>query len=462
MSKQKSKAWFWTKLTVLFLIVALILATAVSVILSLGPQKASEIPLEQAQSVLDKALTDVLKSDREGLFTLREKTVVTVESLEYGEQSDIVFRCSYATVDSHSAIMGDVNSLFQFSTQKPNGMQMTSTEIRLNIDKAIAERFRAASPLSGKIDITFYEVDGVLQPYFDETVVNTCFGGILRVQTEVNELKTLVIDGKEVSIENKANIRRGLMECVDLSVATLERPDNSHPLVRWWNDFSDEFVRNFGDGYWRYLSDGLLTTLAITFFSLIIGVVLGVVVAIVRCTYDKIGKLKIADGICRFYLTVIRGTPVMVQLLIIYFVMLLPLGVDKFIAAVICFGINSGAYVAEIIRGGIMAVDDGQMEAGRSLGFNYVQTMWYIVIPQAFKAVLPALANEFITLLKETSVAAYIGVADLTRGGEIIRGKTFSAFMPLLAVALIYLVMVLGLSYLVKLLERRLHKSDRG
>ena len=152
----------------------------------------------------------------------------------------------------------------------------------------------------------------------------------------------------------------------------------------------------------------------------------------------------------------------MVQLLIIYFVLLLPLGVDKFVAAVICFGINSGAYVAEIVRGGIMSVDDGQMEAGRSLGFNYVQTMWYIIIPQAFKAVLPALANEFITLLKETSVAAYIGVADLTRGGEIIRGKTFSAFMPLLAVALIYLVMVLGLSYLVKLLERRLRKSDRG
>ena len=152
----------------------------------------------------------------------------------------------------------------------------------------------------------------------------------------------------------------------------------------------------------------------------------------------------------------------MVQLLIIYFVMLLPLGVEKVTAAILCFGVNSGAYVAEIVRGGIMGVDEGQMEAGRSLGFNYAQTMWYIIIPQAFKSVLPALANEFIALLKETSVASYIGVSDLTRGGEIIRSITFSNFMPLVAVALIYLLLVLGLSQLVKLLERRLRKSDRG
>ena len=152
----------------------------------------------------------------------------------------------------------------------------------------------------------------------------------------------------------------------------------------------------------------------------------------------------------------------MVQLLIIYFVLLLPLGVEKITAAILCFGVNSGAYVAEIVRGGIMGVDEGQMEAGRSLGFNYAQTMWYIIIPQAFKSVLPALANEFIALLKETSVASYIGVSDLTRGGEIIRSITFSNFMPLVAVALIYLLLVLGLSQLVKLLERRLRKSDRG
>ena len=151
----------------------------------------------------------------------------------------------------------------------------------------------------------------------------------------------------------------------------------------------------------------------------------------------------------------------MVQLLIIYFVLLLPVGIEKFPAAVLCFGLNSGAYVSEIIRGGIMSIDQGQTEAGRSLGFGFWPTMWYIVIPQAFKVVLPSLCNEFITLLKETSVAFYIGVADLTRGGIKIRSQTYSNFMPLLAVALIYFVLVLGLTKLVGKLERRLRKSER-
>ena len=168
------------------------------------------------------------------------------------------------------------------------------------------------------------------------------------------------------------------------------------------------------------------------------------------------------DKICRLYLTVIRGTPAMVQLMIVYFVILLPVGIEKFPAAVMCFAINSGAYVAEIVRGGINSVDAGQVEAGRSLGFNYVQTMWHVVIPQAFKAVLPALANEFITLLKESSVAFYIGVADLTQGGLKIRSITYSNFMPLIAVALIYLVLVVILTRLVGVLERRLRKDERG
>ena len=147
--------------------------------------------------------------------------------------------------------------------------------------------------------------------------------------------------------------------------------------------------------------------------------------------------------------------------MIIYFVIFMPLGVDKFISAVVCFGLNSGAYVAEIVRGGIMSVDDGQTEAGRSLGFTYMQTMFYIVFPQAFKTVLPALANEFVVLLKETSVAFYIGLADLMYAGNAIRSATYSPFMPLVAVALIYLVMVLGLSKLVELLERRMRNNER-
>ena len=193
---------------------------------------------------------------------------------------------------------------------------------------------------------------------------------------------------------------------------------------------------------------------------MLIGIVLGLLVAIVRSTYDKTGKLRILNLLCKLYLTVIRGTPVVVQLLIIYFVIFASVSVDKIIVAVMAFGFNSGAYVAEIFRSGIMSIDNGQMEAGRSLGFTYSQTMFYIVMPQAFKNVLPALGNEFIVLLKETSVSGYIALQDLTKGGDIIRSQTYSAFMPLFAVALIYLVMVLIFTKLVNMLERRLRNSD--
>ena len=166
------------------------------------------------------------------------------------------------------------------------------------------------------------------------------------------------------------------------------------------------------------------------------------------------------NAIAKVYLTVIRGTPVVIQLLIIYFVIFASSDNGVVIAA-LAFGINSGAYVAEIVRGGIMSIDKGQMEAGRSLGFNYIETMRYIIIPQAFKNVLPSLANEFIALLKETSVSGYVAVVDVTRAGNIIRGQTFSAFMPLIAVAIIYLVMVMVLTYFVGVLERRLRNSER-
>jgi len=172
------------------------------------------------------------------------------------------------------------------------------------------------------------------------------------------------------------------------------------------------------------------------------------------------GGLKPLNAICQLYLTIMRGTPVMVQLLIMHFVVLSPMGIKPFLSAIICFGLNSGAYVAEIVRGGIMSVDKGQIEAGRSLGFNYVQTMYNFVMPQAFKAILPSLANEFITLLKESSVAFAIGLGDLTFGGNLIRSTTYSPFLPLIAVAIIYLVLVIILSKLVQRLERRLAKSD--
>ena len=229
-----------------------------------------------------------------------------------------------------------------------------------------------------------------------------------------------------------------------------------------FQELQDKFVNNFiTDDRWKYIADGLVTTLQVTFFAVIIGIVLGFFVAVVRSTYDKTGKLRLLNALCKLYLTVIRGTPVVVQLLIIYFVIFgSARDISKVAVAVMAFGFNSGAYVAEIFRSGIMSVDSGPFEAGRSLGFNYVQTMRYIIMPQAFKNVLPALCNEFIVLLKETSVSGYIALQDLTKGGDIIRSRTYDALMPLLAVAVIYLLMVIVFTKLVNILERRLRSSD--
>ena len=227
-------------------------------------------------------------------------------------------------------------------------------------------------------------------------------------------------------------------------------------------DLQSKFINNFiAEDRWKYLTDGLVVTLQITLCAVILGIVLGFLVAIVRSTHDRTGKLKILNALCNLYLTVIRGTPVVVQLLIIYFVIFGSTTISKVVVAVLAFGINSGAYVAEIFRSGIMSIDNGQFEAGRSLGFNYRQTMIYIIMPQALKNVLPALGNEFISLLKETSVGSYIALQDLTKGGDIIRSRTYDAFTPLIAVALIYLALVMLFSWLIQLLERRLRQSER-
>lgn len=238
---------------------------------------------------------------------------------------------------------------------------------------------------------------------------------------------------------------------------------------KWKADFVLNFIEN---DRWEMLVKGLVVTLEITAVALVIGVVIGVVVAGIRSTYEKYGAelkrrgdkgyylLAAGNTICRVYLTVIRGTPTVVQLLIAYFIIFAAsnnsLGVAMF-----AFGLNSGAYVAEIIRGGIMSIDVGQFEAGSSLGFSYLQTMHYIVVPQVVKNVLPALFNEFIVLIKETSIAGYIGIEDLTKMGDLIRSRTFSAFMPLIAVALIYLLLVMGLTALDDRLERRLRRNER-
>lgn len=213
------------------------------------------------------------------------------------------------------------------------------------------------------------------------------------------------------------------------------------------------------DNY-KHITNGLWVTIYITFFALIIGLVLGFLIAIVRSTHDKTGKFGILNAICKLYLTVIRGTPVIVQLLVIYYLWLSPSGVSAELTAIIAFGVNSGAYVAEIFRSGIMSIDNGQFEAGRSLGFSYTKTMIYIIMPQAFKNVLPTLANEFIVLLKETSVASFIAVKDMMKGANALVGFTYNMNIPYLTVALIYLVLVLLLQKGVSILERRLRNSD--
>lgn len=242
-------------------------------------------------------------------------------------------------------------------------------------------------------------------------------------------------------------------------------------MAEWFADLKSDFITTFiEEDRWRYLWDGLGVTLQMALFAALIGIAIGVVLAIIRATHDKnietmrpgLGRffLKFANAIAKIYLTVIRGTPVIIQLMIIYYVIFASSD-NGVLVGTLAFGINSGAYVAEIVRGGIMSIDNGQFEAGRSLGFNYVQTMRYVIIPQTFKNVLPSLANEFIVLLKETSVSGYVAVKDLTKGGDIIRGITYQSFMPLIAVAIIYLIMVMFFTKLVGILERRLRKSER-
>lgn len=229
-----------------------------------------------------------------------------------------------------------------------------------------------------------------------------------------------------------------------------------------FQSFADGFYRNFiFEQRWRYLSNGLLLTLEITFFAVLLGVLLGFSVALVREAHRSTGKFRLLSTIGGIYLTVIRGTPVVVQLMLIYFGIFASVRIPPILVAIIAFGINSGAYQAEIFRSGIEAVPRGQFEAGRSLGFSYWQTMWRIVMPQAMKNVIPTLANEFIVLLKETSVAGYVALNDLTKGGDIIRSRTYSPYLPMLAVALIYLCLVMIFSAGVKYLERSLKTGER-
>lgn len=244
---------------------------------------------------------------------------------------------------------------------------------------------------------------------------------------------------------------------------TLSDEDYAIAIAKENNQNIFERINNtlISNNGWKMLLKGLGTTILISFLSIILGLIIGFVVAIIRTTHDKTGRWKVADKISKAYLAIFRGTPVVVQLLIIYFGIFATVNVSKIFVAVVAFGINSGAYVAEIVRSGIMSIDDGQFEAGSSLGMSYGKTMIHIILPQSIKNILPALGNEFIVLLKETSIAGYIAIFDLTKAGDQIRSSTYEAFIPLIAVAIIYLIMVMGLSKLISIFERRLAKNDK-
>lgn len=224
----------------------------------------------------------------------------------------------------------------------------------------------------------------------------------------------------------------------------------------FWNTVLFEFERTFITGNrWKMFLDGVEVTLFLSLFSVILGLALGIFLAL-----GKLSKVRPVRWICNAYVDIIRGTPTMVQILIIYFVIFASINIDRRIVAIIAFGINSSAYVAEIIRGGILSINKGQTEAGRSLGLSSGQTMCHIVLPQAIKNILPALGNEFIVLVKETAVIGYVAKIDLTAAALSVQAKTYSYVMPLIAVAVIYYVIIKILSILLNLLEKRLRASD--
>ena len=228
-----------------------------------------------------------------------------------------------------------------------------------------------------------------------------------------------------------------------------------------WENLKLKFISCFiTDNRYLYFLEGLRATLIITFLAVVLGIALGFALAYIRTTHDRTGRLKFLNVIARVYLTVIRGTPTMIQLLIMNFVILVSCN-NPYLIASLAFGMNSAAYVAEIFRSGIMSIDPGQMEAARSLGLSYTQATWKVIMPQAIKNVLPALGNEIIVLLKETSISGYVGIRDLTRAGDLVRSRTYEAVFPLFTVAAVYLLLVMILQHFVTKMEVRLAQSDR-
>lgn len=427
---------------------------------------ASEITVEDAEKLVNKQFDEIAVS--KATKHIAENNSISVKSVSYGDEKNAILSCTVDTIDVYGTVSPKYDEFLSADIKKKNGTMFKSAlDFKLEFEEKLLELLESAPSTEKEIELVLYETENGFEIYADDTALNAVYGGISDIEKEVSEKKTVNVQLPDGSSEEKkiesTNVAKGFIECFDTRTATT-KPETDKGIVKIWNSIKRDFEINFlRHDRWKTIFKGLWTTVKLTFFALIIGLILGILVAFIRSTYLKTRKhgifLRFFNKVAHIYLTVIRGTPAVVQIMIIYFVIFMPLGVDKFLSAVVCFGLNSGAYVAEIVRGGIMSLDEGQTEAGRSLGFSYMQTMFYIVFPQAFKAVLPALANEFVVLLKETSVAFYIGLGDLMYAGNAIRSATYSPFMPLVAVALIYLVIVMFLTMLVGKLERRL-KTD--
>ena len=424
---------------------------------------SKELSISECQQIVNETFQKLPTSNTGASKLILDRTKITVEDVEYGNEKDIIMQCSYETINTKGALLDELDTLateaYAYSLSKA---KVSGSDIDLRcVRKPMLELLNEAEPITGTATLIIYETTGGYKLYLSDDMVDQCTGGIITVTNAISSIMSVEFEGKTVDITKIGSLCTGLTTPLSLTNYSSEKPSTGGWLLEAISDFKADFATNFiTHNRYMHLVSGLGVTLLLTLFAAIFGILLGFVIAVIRCTNQMTGSLKPLNAISQIYLTVMRGTPVMVQLLIIHFVILSPLGIKPFLSAIICFGLNSGAYVAEIVRGGIMSVDRGQIEAGRSLGFNYVQTMLNFVLPQAFKAILPSLANEFITLLKESSVAFAIGLGDLTFGGNLIRSTTYSPFLPLIAVAIIYLTLVMILSKLVSILERRLAKSD--
>ena len=477
---KKKKKLITTKRVFLTLVVLAVVVFALYVVIaqSLASKTSKVLSVSEAQQIVDDSVAALPKPQATAAVYMTENMDITVKDVEQGDDKSLVLNCDVSTYDLYDTVEKNLNKYLTMAYKVDHDRiekglpKANSTVVRMNIMDEFVNDFQSAGKVEKSLDLYIYEMsDGSFGLYFSDEVINSLYGDYIKAVEIVNNAVTAEIDGVTVEIKNNIPYKNGIVECFTLNNYDSKKPDTSIPAVKWLNSIKSDFERNFleidysdkhpeGRPRYMYIVEGLFNTIFVTLVSLLIGIVIGFIVAVIRVTNETTGALDFGAWICKIYLSIMRGTPLMIQLLIIYFVILLPAGVAGIPSAIVCFGLNSGAYVSEIVRGGIMSVDKGQMEAGRSLGFNYIQTMYHIVLPQAFKAVLPSLANEFITLLKETSVAFYIGVADLTLGGLKIRSITYSSFMPLVAIAIVYLILVLGLSKLVGILERRLRKGD--